>query len=476
MYFPSIGDPYYTTEGGNRRLYYNGQGIPLLYIMGTNAGNPINYTASQRDIFYNNATTNMKIEVDYAVRNQTVEIDVDVICTGPFTGTNKLRLAIFEYHTTRNWMSNLETDFYHVMKKFAPDEDGINLGALSAGDTVSINTSYTFQGNFRKPANGFDPIDHTIEHSVEEFFDLGIAAWVQNDQTRQIHQAAYGYDIINIDMATKKILFPSDEEFINAGPFAVTSIIQNWQETQVNSADVYYSVNGGTAHKTTVTGLSLNKGDVDTVNLNVPWQPSSPGTYTLRSWVSNPSAGTDEVHENDTLTKVITIKPSVVFPTAGYFFTGSGTLAWFTNTSAEDPTYPSTYFWDFDDDGNTSTDKDPLYAFVHGGVHRVCLTSTNIIGSDTICKLITVPITSLEDKLNQSISVFPNPNSGIFEIKNQNKESVEIRVFASSGNLIRSFSLGAGSQLVNLEQLEAGVYFIEIASDRVRTRKKLVIR
>ncbi|MEZ5591783.1 MAG: PKD domain-containing protein [Gammaproteobacteria bacterium] len=48
--------------------------------------------------------------------------------------------------------------------------------------------------------------------------------------------------------------------------------------------------------------------------------------------------------------------------------------------------------WDFDDGSNTSTFTKPLYAFSGAGTFNVCLTATNIGGSDMVCKDVVVTL------------------------------------------------------------------------------------
>ena len=101
----------------------------------------------------------------------------------------KVHVAIIENKTTQNVKSNQETEFFQVMKKMLPDENGTTKStAMNAWDSVSFN--YTFNGNYRLPANGqtANRINHATEHSVEEFTDLRVVAWVQ-DGAKQVLQA-----------------------------------------------------------------------------------------------------------------------------------------------------------------------------------------------------------------------------------------------------------------------------------------------
>ena len=51
---------------------------------------------------------------------------------------------------------------------------------------------------------------------------------------------------------------------------------------------------------------------------------------------------------------------------------------------------PTSWYWDFDDNGAFSTDQNPAYAFQISGTHNVCLTATNGISTSTVCNMVTI--------------------------------------------------------------------------------------
>lgn len=59
----------------------------------------------------------------------------------------------------------------------------------------------------------------------------------------------------------------------------------------------------------------------------------------------------------------------------------------FTDLTTNNPT---AWFWDFDDNGDTSHYQNPVHTFANNGIHNVCLTATNVSGSNTICKLVNI--------------------------------------------------------------------------------------
>lgn len=181
MSWPGSGDPYYTDEAGVRRNGYGVGGIPLSRIDGTSEFNTSSITQADLNNAYGvapkaNITTTYSVDV----QNQTIDVSVDVEALVNTEAGLRLHVAVFEYLTSSNVESNGETQFEHVMKKMLPNADGSSMPALSVGEHFVYNETYTFNGNYRLPNNATDLIDHAIEHSVEEFSDLGVAAWVQS--------------------------------------------------------------------------------------------------------------------------------------------------------------------------------------------------------------------------------------------------------------------------------------------------------
>jgi len=92
------------------------------------------------------------------------------------------------------------------------------------------------------------------------------------------------------------------------------------------------------------------------------------------------------------------------------------------------------------------------------------------IGFDVIdCIPTSVNITSSE-----SISIYPNPNFGVVNIKIESK--AEAIIYDLNGKICREFSLSSDQNEVNLEELESGLYFLVISREgRIIRKHKLII-
>lgn len=191
MDWPGSGDPYYTNEGDVRRGFYSVSGIPQTFVDAGYGSNPSNLTQNNLNTAYAvdpkfNVTAYYQIDE----ANQKVDIQIDIeslITLGP---GSRMFCAIYEHETFNNTGGNGETTFEQVMKKMLPSAAGTVLSPMTIGQTNHYDFSYTFNGTYRLPPNATDPIDNNIEHSVEEFSDLGVIIWVQNmNGNKEVYQA-----------------------------------------------------------------------------------------------------------------------------------------------------------------------------------------------------------------------------------------------------------------------------------------------
>jgi len=205
-YFPGAGDPYCTAECLERGSYYGGiNSVPRLLIDGQWNDNPILLTPEIFTQFYNQACF-VTIKGQAKIEGQTVEVTGLVEPGIDLTGDQTLYLAVVEKTTTRNVATNGEKEFYYVMKKMLPNTNGIKVPTVNKGKTFNFNQKFTFPGTYRLPANTKDSIRIESEHSVEEFSDLTVVMWLQNDNTKQVYQSEFAEVITSVDDFTDTFL------------------------------------------------------------------------------------------------------------------------------------------------------------------------------------------------------------------------------------------------------------------------------
>jgi len=167
MNWPGSGDPYYTDEGGVRRGYYNVMGVPTLFIGGEVFSGNLNgvYEAELNKPSFFEITPN--IEIDGNVVSVNVDIEPYVSTTG-----SKVYIAVVEKMTTGNVATNGETEFHYVMMKMLPDANGTPID-FTSGTNISLSYSHDMS-----------------DTNVEEMYDLMVVAFIQNDNNKEVYQAA----------------------------------------------------------------------------------------------------------------------------------------------------------------------------------------------------------------------------------------------------------------------------------------------
>jgi hypothetical protein len=123
-------------------------------------------------------------------------------------------MSIQEDLTSNNVKTNGETEFHDVMKKMLPGTSGTILAAMAANDNVVVEESHSFPGSYILPANAGSPVDHSQNHTVEEWNDLRMAAWVQDFNTGEVLQSANAEVTLN-------------------------DPVQNWTEEVVDGTTIY---------------------------------------------------------------------------------------------------------------------------------------------------------------------------------------------------------------------------------------------
>lgn len=123
------------------------------------------------------------------------------------------------------------------------------------------------------------------------------------------------------------------------------------------------------------------------------------------------------------------------------------------------------YTWDFGD-GTTSTEQNPKHTYSESGSFTVMLTVTNVVGSfDFERKIDFINVITLgmfEDKLNESLNIYPNPAIDHSVISINEKNSIKsVQLYNSTGQLIKEYSNLDCNELV-IENQIAGIYFAQI--------------
>jgi hypothetical protein len=114
------------------------------------------------------------------------------------------------------------------------------------------------------------------------------------------------------------------------------------------------------------------------------------------------------------------------------------------------------------------------------GLYQVCYNVTDFSGNKAVevCRL--VDITSAnsvgEISLDEAVTIFPNPNNGVFNISMNADRDVKIEIYNSFGALIRQLDQNAAAgnnYVVDLSSEAAGIYFVRIDSGNQSITKRI---
>lgn len=173
MNWPGSGDPYYTAEGGTRRVYYGVSVVPTLFTGGkvtatsaTGLNNAFNSEKVKPAFFTINAST--------YIHGTTVTANIGVI---PYVTSGNLILhaAVVERETFGNALSNGETSFKYVMMKMLPN---------ASGTTVNFTDGVPYNLTLTQNLAGL---------KVEQYNDLMLVVFIQNDENKEIMQSKMVY-------------------------------------------------------------------------------------------------------------------------------------------------------------------------------------------------------------------------------------------------------------------------------------------
>lgn len=133
-----------------------------------------------------------------------------------------------------------------------------------------------------------------------------------------------------------------------------------------------------------------------------------------------------------------------------------------------------------------SREKNPVITYHERGTYDVQLIVGNSLMRDTLVKtgyiLCDFATSASELSANVSVTVMPNPNNGIFELRisSPGDEIMDINLINMVGANVYSSSgitgNGIFNQSIDLHHLPAGLYFMQVKSKDTSITKKIVIR
>ena len=250
--------------------------------------------------------------------------------------------------------------------------------------------------------------------------------------------------------------------------------------TDVQTAcDSYMWIDGNTytSDNNTATHILTNAAGCDSVvTLDLTINTSTTGTDVQTAcdsyiWIDGNTYTADNNIATHTLTNaagcdsVVTLDLTInVTPTAGATDNGDGTFS---------ATGSGSYQW-IDCSSNTAIAGETSSEFTptQNGDYKVAVSNGDCADTSDCLNIDNVGLSELN---NSELSAYPNPTTGQVTISSSNNLIRAIIITDAAGRRISQLDVNASSTLVDLSNVENGVYFVEVESlNQTRTRLKIV--
>jgi PKD repeat protein len=161
---------------------------------------------------------------------------------------------------------------------------------------------------------------------------------------------------------------------------------------------------------------------------------------------------------------------SLLVPPAESNLSVDGSTVTFENNSK----YATSFFWDFGDN-TTSTEKVPApHTYAVDGFYDITLITYNYCCSDTVTTQVTIGTPNgVNDLELKPYSFSPNPVSDFANLKFENGESFELKIYDATGRILTQKS-GVGNTELGFENYNPGVYFLELSAEGKIYRDKFL--
>ncbi len=495
-------------EVQDRVEYYGIQGVPSGIINGQFIPNDCGYyegapaCLSQFDItaaYASNAAFDLDISATF--EDGILNISGDLTANESVSGDLKLRIALTEKTISSEDApggSNGETEYHHVLKKFIiGGTAGVDLdNAWEQGDSYTIDESTGLEGV-----------------NVYRYSELEIVAFVQDDNTKTVYQAAKDDDIELITSFTNNAA-PSVLNELSpigscGGEYTIEPIIgiQNRGSEMLTSANIMWSINDNPLQAYAWTGSLAT---FETAQITFPeYTFAVELENTITVTLENPNGVTDENTEDNTYevsfprtktgSDVLTLELMLDFfgthttwelrNTAGDVLYNGGP---YTNGSFDtimvDMPLPEDGCYDFeifDSAGNgiccslgeglyTLTDETGAI-LAQGSQYGSGETTSVLFDSD-------IEIGVEETIFEEGFTLSPNPTSGrlMLDFSTEKSADTTVSIYDMMGAEVMTVDLGtlpSGPHIQNIEMgnLPNGIYVVRLAADGGSISKKVIL-
>ena len=134
---------------------------------------------------------------------------------------------------------------------------------------------------------------------------------------------------------------------------------------------------------------------------------------------------------------------------------------------------PKEWLWDFGD-GHTSDVPHNNHIYDNQGEYQVCLTVSNVNGSDTWCDTVSIIVSSTIELEFTSVEsfIYPNPTAGeaYLNLNQPLRKSSSILIFDALGKVVLRKDLSKGQRVfpIDLQSFSGGLYYYTLQTEGVK--------
>ncbi|MEN9331872.1 MAG: hypothetical protein RLZZ94_962 [Bacteroidota bacterium] len=359
---PAAGPMYgHNTADVNSRMTYYANNYSPNGIVDGNVYNDQPATLTQAILTNRAAVTSpFTVNITHAINGTDVNVTAVVKMTGSISPVGLVaQFAIIErniYFTTAPG-SNGEKHFEGVMKKMLPNASGTALpSTMVQGDSVVYNFTWTM-------ANVYNQVQ------------LAVVGFVQDDATKEVHQAGYSRTLIQNDAGVTA----TQINYLNCDTVVTPSVnVFNYGISDLTSVDILYKVDAGTNQTYNWTG-NIPSGGSSLITL--PAITLTAGAHTITTATANPNGSADQDAFNDSkVTPLLIAAAPIATPIIQGFTTGAFPPAGWARYNAD-----ASYTWTRVAAGATGTNgsaKIDFYNSTPGQIDELFLPPFSLAGAN----------------------------------------------------------------------------------------------
>ena len=472
--WPSSTDPMYLhnpVDNGARTSFYGVNSVPHVVVDGNrfsgNSGNITQGIIDQLSVIESPLQLRLSCELNEA--QTAISVHVMGHVSTDIIGSSKLYIGVIEkeIHFNSAPGSNGEKDFYQVMKKLLPSSSGVLLGSLAADDYFAYSFTWEL-------ANVYDTNQ------------LDAIAWVQNQNTKEVYQACKSSlnaePFFTNDASANNI---TNVKGMNCSGIANPRVLlTNYGSNTLTSAELEVFVNGESLKTIDWTGNLATFG-AETIDLGKITFPVEEENM-LEVKINKINGGDDDAPSNNIASFNINGTPDIAGKQLKLTIrtdANPGETTWkVTNLGTgevvleggpyETPnhTYNETleitgdgcYDFTIYDAGGDGLTGSGIYGLKAGNTN---LFSGRQFGSSESNEFSYEVNVDVEENLNHSTSIYPNPTSGLVNIISEGEQTVTIynvvgqRIFEGYCD---------GKLQIDMKRFGSGVYAVKIGNETQR--------